>query len=175
MRSNPLLQAASKDSPKIRRRLTSVSYDHETFNPDFADIQMNQWVIYLGFASTALFDIIIAGMMCFVLYKNRLNIGISHISRHSNRLLLNLITYALAAGLVTTWVMIFSTKRRSEASYCSFAAILGIVLVSLKQYSNPTSAWLPASVPRASRYPSIFFRDVFNNKMWAPDHLPYVL
>lgn len=102
MRSNPSLQAASKDSPKIRRRLASVSYDHSTFDPDFADIQMNQWVIYLGYASTALLDTIIAGMMCFVLYKNRLNIGISHISRHSNRLLLNLITYALAAGLVTT-------------------------------------------------------------------------
>ncbi|KXN82378.1 hypothetical protein AN958_02635 [Leucoagaricus sp. SymC.cos] len=56
----------------------------------------------MGYASIASIDATITVMMCFVLYKNRLEIGIDHISRHSNRLLLNLITYALATGLITT-------------------------------------------------------------------------
>ncbi|KAJ3568018.1 hypothetical protein NP233_g5981 [Leucocoprinus birnbaumii] len=61
-----------------------------------------QWLIYLGYIAIASIDFSITVMMCYVLYKNRLEIGINHISRHSNRLLSNLISYALATGLVTT-------------------------------------------------------------------------
>ncbi|KAF5350650.1 hypothetical protein D9756_008716 [Leucocoprinus leucothites] len=61
-----------------------------------------QWLIYLGYGAIASIDSSITIMMCFVLYKNRLEIGINHISQHSNGLLLNLITYALATGLITT-------------------------------------------------------------------------
>ncbi|KAF9449693.1 hypothetical protein P691DRAFT_539640 [Macrolepiota fuliginosa MF-IS2] len=61
-----------------------------------------KWVIYLGFGTTALLDTVITAMTCFVLYRNRLEIGIDHISRQSNKLLSNLIRYALATGLITT-------------------------------------------------------------------------
>ncbi|KXN90769.1 hypothetical protein AN958_03656 [Leucoagaricus sp. SymC.cos] len=61
-----------------------------------------EWVVYMGFGATAAIDIIITGMMCFVLYKNRADIGVSYMSRQSDRLFRSLITYALATGIITT-------------------------------------------------------------------------
>ncbi|KAF5350655.1 hypothetical protein D9756_008718 [Leucocoprinus leucothites] len=76
-----------------------------------------QWLIYFGYSAIASIDLSIAAMMCFILYKNRLEIGINHISQHGNRLLLNLITYALATGLITAWALGFygpAKTRKAE-------------------------------------------------------------
>lgn len=90
----------------------------------------------MGFGAIAGIDSLITAMMCFVLYKNRRDIGIHHLSRHSGRLLLNLITYALATGLITTWVYLFCIFRRLIADVPwvmnRLTAILGLILVSCR-------------------------------------------
>ncbi|KAF9443603.1 hypothetical protein P691DRAFT_778777 [Macrolepiota fuliginosa MF-IS2] len=65
----------------------------------------SEWVIYLGFGATAILDTIIAAMMCFVLYKNKLDIG-AHISPQTDRVLSKLIMYVLATGLLTSFASI---------------------------------------------------------------------
>jgi hypothetical protein len=72
----------------------------------------------MGFGTTTGIDIVITAMMCLVLHKERMDIGVDYISRRSDKMLRSLITYALATGFVT-----------------SFASLLVIVLVSLFAYS----------------------------------------
>ncbi|KAF9445079.1 hypothetical protein P691DRAFT_777823 [Macrolepiota fuliginosa MF-IS2] len=64
-----------------------------------------KWVIYFGFGTAAIIDTIIAAMMCFVLYKNKLDIGID-IRPRINMVLSNLIMSALATGLLTSFVSV---------------------------------------------------------------------
>ncbi|KAF9445081.1 hypothetical protein P691DRAFT_762818 [Macrolepiota fuliginosa MF-IS2] len=64
-----------------------------------------RWVIYFGLGTIAVIDTIIATMTCFVLYKGKISIGID-IRPRMNRVLSNLIMFAFATGLLTSFASV---------------------------------------------------------------------
>ncbi|EKM76172.1 hypothetical protein AGABI1DRAFT_131492 [Agaricus bisporus var. burnettii JB137-S8] len=99
-----------------------------------ADSGDQSWVIYLGFGAAACLDAIIAALTCFVLHKNRRDIGLGYISRRSNRLLLSLFRYSLATGILTTLaatlVIVLYLERPTTTDY------LSVTFITTRLYTN---------------------------------------
>ncbi|KAJ3568028.1 hypothetical protein NP233_g5983 [Leucocoprinus birnbaumii] len=99
-----------------------------------------QWTIYLGCGAIALIDIITTVTVCVVLHKNRLIVGTHDISRRSDKMLLRLISYAFATGLITTLFAIVSlalyTARPETALYIS------VTFSATRLYANSMMAML---------------------------------
>ncbi|KAF5347315.1 hypothetical protein D9756_009919 [Leucocoprinus leucothites] len=75
-------------------------YELQRLDAILSFVGNSEWIIYMGFGATTTIDIIITAMMCFVLYKTRMDIG----GRRSDRLFRSLATYVVATGILTSAV-----------------------------------------------------------------------
>ncbi|KAJ3573233.1 hypothetical protein NP233_g2568 [Leucocoprinus birnbaumii] len=114
--------------------LSAFCYELQKLDAILSFVGNSEWIVYMGFGATTAIDIVITAMLCLVLYKTRMDIGVDYISRRSDRLFRSLIVYAVATGIVTSsislLVIIVYVARPNSLFY------LGITFSAPRIYTN---------------------------------------